>query len=97
MSGALKLPPIAQVASLAVAGSHSRKGRSSSPVKMAGTGRGIQPSSNAFVKYASDPTRRSSNADPASRIASLTAGPSSQGPKNSHPGLPAIVCRWAQT
>ena len=62
-------------------------------MKMAGIGRGIQPSSRALVKYASDPTRRKWYADPASRIASLTAGPSSQGPKNSQPGLPAIVCR----
>ena len=58
-----------------------------SAVNIAGTGRGIQPSSRAFVKYASEPTRRSSNAAPAFRIASFTAGPSSHGPKNSHPFL----------
>ena len=87
---------MAQVASLAVDGSHSRKGELVAS-EHRGTGRGIQPSSKAFVKYASDPTRRMSTAAPAFRIASLTSAPSSHGPKNSHPALPAIVCCTAQT
>lgn len=85
------------MASGAVAGSHSRNGRMSGDVKIAGVGRETQPSSIAVVKYATEPTRFISYASPAVRIASLTAGPSSHGPNSSQPGLPAIVCCIAVT
>ena len=56
MSSETKLPPSEPVPSYPSAGSHSRYAFSSSPVKTAGSGHGIQPDSSVFVAYAREPT-----------------------------------------
>ena len=48
MSAETKLPPSEPVPSYQSAGSHFRYGSSSSPVKIAGSGEGIQPDSSVF-------------------------------------------------
>ena len=77
------------------AGSHSRYAFMSSPVKIAGSGHGIQPDSSVLVAYTREPTCRRPNSSPASTIAALTSSPSSHGPKSSSPGTPghAVVQR----